>query len=194
LRSPPRNARCRGSPEYRSCGQRKGFPLSVAGLRGPPRGCLSWGCPKIAPPPCSVEESTPGSIAAPFGADPARICPCSALVVFRHLDGLLLPARASVLQLAAGHGVRHVLRGCETARPVAPLCPPKPFSLPAASTTKIAPRCPAGVTATFFPSRTPRTPPTLPSRPFSIRHSSRAARVQCGSSARGRNPRALLHQ
>ncbi len=92
--------------------------LSLSALRPgvatAPSSCLSWGCPKIAPPSYSLEESTPRTVASPFGLDPARILPCSALVVSHHLDGLLLPARARVLHLADDHGVHHVssrLRG-----------------------------------------------------------------------------------
>lgn len=92
--------------------------LSLAAL-GPgvataPSSCLSWGCPKIAPPSHSLEESTPSAVASTFGLDPARISPRSVLVVSHHLDGLLLPARARVLHLADDHGVHHVssrLRG-----------------------------------------------------------------------------------
>jgi len=50
------------------------------------------GLSKIVPPPCALVESTPGF--HPYGfvlrAAVCRRRPCSALVVFHHLDGLLL--------------------------------------------------------------------------------------------------------
>jgi hypothetical protein len=72
--------------------------------------CLSWDCPKIAPPSSCHHRSPLPEV--PRGDslrnEPAKARPCSVLVVFHHLDGLLLRQRARVLQRAPDPGVHPV--------------------------------------------------------------------------------------
>jgi len=83
---------------------------------------LSWGFPKIAPPSCAAEESTPAPVFAlqestaakdshrNFGTSGATADPCSVSAVFRRPDGLRLSNPARILQRAADHGVHDVLK------------------------------------------------------------------------------------
>lgn len=89
-------------------------------------------------------------------------------------------------------GFTTFLLACEARIPVVPLCPPKPCSPPVATMCALhEPRAhPAGVTATWFPFGTPRTPPTLPSRSFFLANTPRLLAARRGD----RNPRALLHR
>jgi hypothetical protein len=92
--------------------------------------CLSWGFPKIAPPSCAVEESTPAPIALPdisarhrcrcFGTDGATASPCSVSAVSHRPDGFRLSNPARVLQRAADHEVHGVLK--RSAKTVASPC------------------------------------------------------------------------
>jgi hypothetical protein len=74
---------------------------------------LSWGCPKIPSVVLASGESTPGvdrrlPVVRLLRDENARPHPCSDLVVWYHLAGLLLPAGARVLQRASDHGVHRV--------------------------------------------------------------------------------------
>jgi hypothetical protein len=83
------------------------------------------GFPKIAPPSCAAEESTPAVACCrnsrrSFGIRGATADPCSVSAVFRRPDGLRLSNPAHVLQRATDHGVHGVLK--RSAKTVASPC------------------------------------------------------------------------
>jgi hypothetical protein len=137
---------------------------------------LSWGFPKIAPPSCAAEESTPTATFAlqedsaakdsrrSFGTSGATADPCSVSAVFRRPDGLRLSNPARVLQRATDHGVHDVLkRSAKTVASSCLSCPskfsPRPQLLGA---TLVEPRGSSVTRAGFHRSCSPPTfPPHL---------------------------------
>lgn len=79
--------------------------------------CLSWVCPKIAPPSSRIEESVaraPRLRGLPSGKN-SQSFPRSVRVVSHHLDGFLLSDRAGLLRPAPDPGVHRVSCRRETA-------------------------------------------------------------------------------
>ena len=80
---------------------------------------LSWDCPKIAPPPTSPEESTPGSEILRSSCLRARAASADHVppAWFLTTSTVCSSPGVTCLRMPADHGVRHVSAGCEPTFP-----------------------------------------------------------------------------
>jgi hypothetical protein len=134
-------------------------------------GFLSWGCPKIAPPSYRIPESAfpepPRGVSFGMGMPIPTLR--AVLVVSHHLDGLFLRNVAALLRAAADPGVHGVSSCRETGFPAVLLAALR--SLPSADScgsdkTNLVRA--AGPRHRTDRLRSPRSPRTLPSRPFPL--------------------------
>jgi hypothetical protein len=181
------------------------IPDAFRSLRpGREAGFLSWGCPKIAPPSFVPWSPSPGRIRHWYSGltrwhrgssflrnGNAGSHSRSALVVFHHLDGLLLHDPATVFQAAADPGVHHVSFRCETEFPAMLLLPFEAFPPPTATGHQDESRVPVGLRHLRDRFRPLRSPQTLPPRPLPLL---RAKAVTRHLPDESRGLEALLHR